>query len=65
MSKSSAALSSSIRAGETEVVSLAEMVKRLETLLQDDETEQRETFACLKQAVDQDRSSDRRRFGPA
>lgn len=65
MSKSQTSVSASIRVGETRVVSLAEQVKRLERLLQDDETEQRETFSYLKQFVDQDRSSDRKRFGPA
>jgi hypothetical protein len=41
---------------------IEETVGALRQLLEDDEQEQRETFFFLKQALDEDRSSERRIF---
>lgn len=38
------------------------IVRSLRTLLEDDEQEQRETFAYLKQALEEDRPSKRKLF---
>ena len=37
-------------------------IRSLKTLLEGNEEEQRETFACLKKALDEDRPSDRKLF---
>ena len=42
--------------------SAEETLRALRTLLDGDEREQRETFACLKEALDEDRSSSRKLF---
>ncbi|HEY0547265.1 MAG TPA: hypothetical protein VGC91_17935 [Pyrinomonadaceae bacterium] len=49
---------------ETDVQpSSEEIVRSLRILLEGDEQEQRETFDYLKQALDEDRPSERRLFG--
>ena len=47
-------------AGQPEQVEA--VVRSLRTLLEGDEQEQRETFEYLKQALDEDRPSDRKLF---
>jgi len=42
--------------------SIQETVRSLKSLLEGDEEEQRETFEYLKQALDEDRPSNRRLF---
>jgi hypothetical protein len=49
-------------AAEAEARRIQSAMSSLKTLLEGDEEEQRETFAYLKKALDEDRSSERKLF---
>ena len=51
------------QSSERQTQRLERVLHRLRALLEGDETEQRETFAYLQQAIDEDRTSSRKRFG--
>ena len=52
----------SVREHASQEERMEEVVRRLRTLLEGDDQEQRDTFAYLKRALEEDRPSNRRLF---
>ena len=57
-----APLTEAITPDDREKFRLEQIMKSLHSLLDDDEEEQKDTFAYLEQSIDEDRLSTRKRF---